>query len=110
MMSLGSGEAGEGPQHEADHPGHRRRMHTPPIVLSSPHPLNRARRQGANDVSMIQAAHVGIGISGKEGMQAVFAADYTISQFRFLERLLSKTRFSSSSFLYYPSTHLTTPF
>eukprot|EP01135_Chromosphaera_perkinsii_P001852 Nk52_evm1s212 gene=Nk52_evmTU1s212 len=43
---------------------------------------------GANDVSMIQEAHIGIGISGKEGMQAVMAADYSISQFRFLARLL----------------------
>jgi phospholipid-translocating ATPase len=43
---------------------------------------------GANDVSMIQEADIGIGISGKEGMQAVMASDYAISQFRFLSRLL----------------------
>ena len=43
---------------------------------------------GANDVSMIKTAHIGIGISGQEGMQAVLASDYSISQFRFLERLL----------------------
>ena len=43
---------------------------------------------GANDVSMIQEADVGIGISGKEGVQAVMASDYAISQFRFLSRLL----------------------
>ncbi|ELR23243.1 phospholipidtranslocating P-type ATPase [Acanthamoeba castellanii str. Neff] len=43
---------------------------------------------GANDVPMIQAAHVGIGISGREGMQAVLASDYAIAQFRFLKRLL----------------------
>ncbi|KAJ2995854.1 hypothetical protein HDV02_000371 [Globomyces sp. JEL0801] len=43
---------------------------------------------GANDVSMIQAADIGIGISGKEGLQAVMASDYAISQFRFLSRLL----------------------
>ncbi|TPX70129.1 hypothetical protein SpCBS45565_g01922 [Spizellomyces sp. 'palustris'] len=43
---------------------------------------------GANDVSMIQEADVGIGISGKEGLQAVMAADYAIGQFRFLGRLL----------------------
>lgn len=42
---------------------------------------------GANDVAMIQAAHVGIGISGQEGMQAVNSADYAIAQFRFLENL-----------------------
>ncbi|CAG7722204.1 unnamed protein product [Allacma fusca] len=43
---------------------------------------------GANDVSMIQRADVGIGISGKEGMQAVMASDFAISKFRYLERLL----------------------
>ncbi|KAJ3027261.1 hypothetical protein HDV00_011278 [Rhizophlyctis rosea] len=43
---------------------------------------------GANDVSMIQEADVGIGISGKEGLQAVMASDYAIAQFRFLSRLL----------------------
>jgi len=43
---------------------------------------------GANDVSMIKAAHVGIGISGLEGRQAVLASDFSIAQFRFLERLL----------------------
>ncbi|KAH7830451.1 putative phospholipid-transporting ATPase VD [Monocercomonoides exilis] len=43
---------------------------------------------GANDVPMIQRAHVGVGISGNEGMQAVLASDYSIAQFRFLQRLL----------------------
>ncbi|XP_029127441.1 phospholipid-transporting ATPase 3 isoform X3 [Cajanus cajan] len=43
---------------------------------------------GANDVSMIQAAHVGIGISGLEGMQAVMASDFAIAQFRYLADLL----------------------
>ncbi|KAG0792196.1 hypothetical protein G6F22_005934 [Rhizopus arrhizus] len=43
---------------------------------------------GANDVSMIQAAHVGVGISGVEGLQAARSADFSISQFRFLQRLL----------------------
>lgn len=38
---------------------------------------------GANDVSMIQKAHVGVGIRGKEGMQAALASDYAIGQFRF---------------------------
>ncbi|KAI8925711.1 hypothetical protein BC831DRAFT_459873 [Entophlyctis helioformis] len=44
---------------------------------------------GANDVSMIQEAHVGVGIMGKEGTQAVRAADFAFGEFRFLERLLS---------------------
>ncbi|KAK9509687.1 hypothetical protein O3M35_006947 [Rhynocoris fuscipes] len=43
---------------------------------------------GANDVSMIQAADVGIGISGQEGMQAVMASDFSTSKFKFLHRLL----------------------
>lgn len=43
---------------------------------------------GANDVNMITAAHVGIGISGLEGQQAARASDYSIGQFRFLKTLL----------------------
>ncbi|XP_065011842.1 phospholipid-transporting ATPase 1-like [Musa acuminata AAA Group] len=43
---------------------------------------------GANDVSMIQMADVGIGISGQEGRQAVMASDFAIGQFRFLVPLL----------------------
>ncbi|KAF8623335.1 hypothetical protein AX15_006411 [Amanita polypyramis BW_CC] len=43
---------------------------------------------GANDVSMIQAADVGVGIAGEEGLQAVNSSDYAIAQFRFLKRLL----------------------
>ncbi|KAG6616508.1 P-type ATPase (P-ATPase) Superfamily [Phytophthora cinnamomi] len=43
---------------------------------------------GANDVAMIQRAHVGVGISGQEGMQAVNSSDYAIGQFYFLEKLL----------------------
>lgn len=43
---------------------------------------------GANDLAMIQASHVGVGISGKEGLQAARVADYSIAQFRFLQRLL----------------------
>ena len=43
---------------------------------------------GANDVSMIQMAHIGIGISGLEGQQAARASDCSISQFQHLQRLL----------------------
>ncbi|KAJ7179920.1 phospholipid-translocating ATPase [Mycena crocata] len=43
---------------------------------------------GANDVSMIQAADVGVGISGEEGLQAANSSDYAIAQFRFLKKLL----------------------
>uniref|UniRef100_A0A665USB1 Phospholipid-transporting ATPase n=1 Tax=Echeneis naucrates TaxID=173247 RepID=A0A665USB1_ECHNA len=44
---------------------------------------------GANDVSMIKGtAHIGVGISGQEGMQAVLSSDYSFAQFRFLQNLL----------------------
>ncbi|KAF3796595.1 Phospholipid-transporting ATPase 1 [Nymphaea thermarum] len=43
---------------------------------------------GANDVSMIQMADVGIGICGQEGRQAVMASDFAMGQFRFLVPLL----------------------
>ncbi|KAK2510221.1 Atp10b [Columba guinea] len=43
---------------------------------------------GANDVSMIQAADVGVGISGQEGMQAVMASDFAITRFKHLKKLL----------------------
>lgn len=43
---------------------------------------------GANDVSMIQAAHVGVGINGLEGMQAARSADVSIGQFKYLKKLL----------------------
>ncbi|XP_036891891.1 phospholipid-transporting ATPase FetA-like isoform X4 [Sturnira hondurensis] len=43
---------------------------------------------GANDVSMIKAAHIGVGISGQEGMQAVLNSDFSFSQFCYLQRLL----------------------
>uniref|UniRef100_A0A6I8PIA3 Phospholipid-transporting ATPase n=1 Tax=Ornithorhynchus anatinus TaxID=9258 RepID=A0A6I8PIA3_ORNAN len=43
---------------------------------------------GANDISMIKTAHIGVGISGQEGMQAVLASDYSFAQFRHLQRLL----------------------
>jgi len=54
----------------------------------SPKPMTLAIGDGANDVSMIQTANVGIGISGNEGMQAVNSSDYAIGQFRYLVKLL----------------------
>ncbi|WQF79531.1 Putative P-type ATPase, HAD superfamily, P-type ATPase, transmembrane domain superfamily [Colletotrichum destructivum] len=53
-----------------------------------PHSLTLAIGDGANDIGMIQASHVGIGISGREGLQAARISDYAIAQFRFLQRLL----------------------
>jgi len=43
---------------------------------------------GGNDVQMIQDAHIGVGVAGKEGLQAARASDYSTPRFRFLKRLL----------------------
>ncbi|CAI5744863.1 unnamed protein product [Peronospora destructor] len=53
-----------------------------------PESVTLAIGDGANDVAMIQTAHIGVGISGQEGAQAVNASDYALAQFRFLQRLL----------------------
>ncbi|KAH6691431.1 phospholipid-translocating P-type ATPase [Plectosphaerella plurivora] len=53
-----------------------------------PSSLTLAIGDGSNDIGMIQASHVGVGISGREGLQAARIADYSIAQFRFLQRLL----------------------
>ncbi|KAM6426841.1 phospholipid-transporting ATPase IG isoform 2-T3 [Liasis olivaceus] len=51
-------------------------------------PITLAVGDGANDVSMILEAHVGIGIKGKEGRQAARNSDYAIPKFKHLRRLL----------------------
>ncbi len=43
---------------------------------------------GGNDVPMIMEAHIGVGIVGKEGLQAAKAADYSIAKFKFLAKLV----------------------
>jgi phospholipid-transporting ATPase len=43
---------------------------------------------GANDVNMITAAHVGVGIKGVEGQQAARASDFAIGEFKLLRRLV----------------------
>ncbi len=50
--------------------------------------LTLAIGDGGNDVGMIQEAHVGIGIAGREGLQAARAADYAVGRFKHLGRLL----------------------
>lgn len=57
------------------------------FVMPTFHPL-KIILTGANDVSMIQMADVGVGICGQEGRQAVMASDFAMGQFRFLKRLL----------------------
>mmetsp|Transcript_23218 Transcript_23218/g.33776 ORF Transcript_23218/g.33776 Transcript_23218/m.33776 type:complete len:1789 (+) Transcript_23218:129-5495(+) len=54
----------------------------------NPTPVTLAIGDGANDVGMIQEAHVGVGISGLEGQQAVNSSDFAIAQFRYLEELV----------------------
>lgn len=58
------------------------------LVKTHKKAITLAVGDGANDVSMIKSAHIGVGISGQEGQQAVLASDFSIGQFRYLERLL----------------------
>ena len=57
-------------------------------LLVSHHHVTLGIGDGANDTSMIGTANVGVGISGREGMQAARASDFSISQFSHLRRLL----------------------
>ena len=50
-----------------------------------PTPVTLSIGDGANDVAMIQEAHIGIGIIGLEGLQAVQAADYALPEFQGLQ-------------------------
>ncbi|XP_015187867.1 PREDICTED: probable phospholipid-transporting ATPase IA isoform X3 [Polistes dominula] len=58
------------------------------LITNNKKAVTLAIGDGANDVAMIQKAHIGVGISGVEGLQAACASDYSIAQFRFLKRLL----------------------
>ena len=58
------------------------------IRIRHPNKMTLAVGEGANDVAMILKAHVGIGIAGREGMQAARASDYAIGKFKFLKPLL----------------------
>uniref|UniRef100_A0A8B9QK01 Phospholipid-transporting ATPase n=1 Tax=Apteryx owenii TaxID=8824 RepID=A0A8B9QK01_APTOW len=51
-------------------------------------PITLSVGDGANDVSMILEAHVGIGIKGKEGRQASRNSDYAVPKFKHLRKLL----------------------
>ncbi len=54
------------------------------VVKDAGH-MTLAIGDGGNDVSMIQEAHVGVGIRGKEGLQASRAADYVVAPFMSLQ-------------------------
>lgn len=59
------------------------------LVKSSPEkPVTAAIGDGANDVSMIQESHVGLGLFGREGRQAARCADYSFANFSMVKRLL----------------------
>lgn len=61
------------------------------IKKACPGAITLAIGDGANDVSMITEAHVGIGIQGIEGREATKASDFAIGQFKHLKRLLFYT-------------------
>nr|XP_031846306.1 probable phospholipid-transporting ATPase IF isoform X1 [Nomia melanderi]XP_031846314.1 probable phospholipid-transporting ATPase IF isoform X1 [Nomia melanderi] len=58
------------------------------IKCASSRPHTAAIGDGGNDIAMIQEAHVGIGIMGKEGRQASMSSDFAIAKFRFLKKAL----------------------
>lgn len=58
------------------------------LVKDGKNAMTLAIGDGANDVAMIQEAHIGVGIAGLEGAQASMSADYAIGQFRYLTKLL----------------------
>ncbi|KAF4120671.1 phospholipid-translocating ATPase [Geosmithia morbida] len=53
-----------------------------------PDTMTLAVGDGANDIGMILASQVGIGISGREGLQAARISDFSVAQFRFLQKLI----------------------
>ncbi|EFA82304.1 hypothetical protein PPL_04728 [Heterostelium album PN500] len=58
------------------------------LVKSNTQKVTLAIGDGANDIGMIENAHIGVGIIGQEGIHAARTSDYSISEFRLLERLL----------------------
>eukprot|EP01104_Vermistella_antarctica_P005938 TRINITY_DN16684_c0_g1_i1.p1 TRINITY_DN16684_c0_g1~~TRINITY_DN16684_c0_g1_i1.p1 ORF type:complete len:1126 (+),score=362.88 TRINITY_DN16684_c0_g1_i1:248-3625(+) len=59
------------------------------LVKSAVKAVTLSVGDGANDVSMIQEANIGVGIFGKEGTQAARSADFAIRKFKHLQRLIS---------------------
>lgn len=58
------------------------------IKDSKKRPVTCAIGDGANDVSMIQEADVGVGIFGKEGRNAARSSDFAVSKFKHIKRAL----------------------
>ena len=57
------------------------------VKSSDPEIVTLAIGDGANDVSMIREAHIGVGLYGNEGMSAVQSSDFALGEFKFLWRL-----------------------
>ncbi len=51
------------------------------IKRDNPGTITAAIGDGANDVSMINEAHIGIGLYGNEGLRAVQSSDFAIGEF-----------------------------
>ncbi|XP_048480436.1 phospholipid-transporting ATPase IF isoform X1 [Plutella xylostella] len=59
------------------------------LIKHSPEqPITAAIGDGANDISMIQEAHVGFGIFGKEGHQAARSADFGFTKFAMIKKII----------------------
>ena len=58
------------------------------IKKSNEKPITCAIGDGANDVSMIQEAHIGLGIFGKEGKNAARSADFAFAKFKHIKRAI----------------------
>jgi P-type E1-E2 ATPase len=58
------------------------------VMKSDPNAFTCAIGDGANDINMIQTAHIGVGIEGNEGNQAAYFCDYAIQEFQGIRRLI----------------------
>lgn len=58
------------------------------IKEDDPEVITLSIGDGANDVSMMREAHIGVGLYGNEGMRAVQSSDFALGEFKFLWRLI----------------------
>lgn len=77
------------------------------LVTTNTNSVTLAIGDGANDVAMIQKAHVGVGISGVEGLQAACASDYSIAQVCLL--FISHAMATPNTNTYFQFSHFTVP-
>ncbi|XP_043667422.1 phospholipid-transporting ATPase IF-like isoform X2 [Vespula pensylvanica] len=57
------------------------------LIKNTKRTITAAVGDGGNDVSMIQEAHVGLGIMGREGRQAMMSSDFAIARFKHLKKV-----------------------